>query len=211
MKISCVPNGSIYLVLLMICLSPGLVEAMGSGKTTGTSARLEQSYVWYDGEREHTVWLDPNVVAEFNPGPADQSPLKKSFTGARVIPGKQAAVRFWSVDSVPAATAVCALKERYPGGTFSPVLHDGPSTSSRKRALPGNVIVYLNPAWDASAVKRWVDTHKLQIVKKLEIGTNIYVIKTGPGLEALETANALYSSGEVVAAFPDWWQEVATR
>ena len=71
MKISCVPNGSIYLVLLMICLSPGLVEAMGSGKTTGTSARLQQSYVWYDGEREHTVWLDPNVVAEFNPGPAE--------------------------------------------------------------------------------------------------------------------------------------------
>jgi hypothetical protein len=48
-------------------------------------------------------------------------------------------------------------------------------------------------------------------VKKLEIGPNIYVIKTGPGLEALETANALYRSGEVKAAFPDWWQEVVPR
>jgi hypothetical protein len=51
----------------------------------------------------------------------------------------------------------------------------------------------------------------LEIVKKLEIGPNIYVIKTGTGLEALDTANALYKSGEVKAAFPDWWQEVATR
>ena len=32
-----------------------------------------------------------------------------------------------------------------------------------------------------------------------------------PGMEALETANALYRSGEVKAALPDWWQEVATR
>jgi hypothetical protein len=51
----------------------------------------------------------------------------------------------------------------------------------------------------------------LEIVKKLEIGPNIYVIKTGLGLEALATANALYRSGEVKAAFPDWWQEVVTR
>jgi hypothetical protein len=37
------------------------------------------------------------------------------------------------------------------------------------------------------------------------------VIKTGPGLIALETANSLYKSGEVVAAFPDWWEEVSPR
>ena len=30
-------------------------------------------------------------------------------------------------------------------------------------------------------------------------------------LEALETANRLYESGDVVAAFPNWWQEVTTR
>jgi hypothetical protein len=49
------------------------------------------------------------------------------------------------------------------------------------------------------------------MMKKLEIGPNIYVIKTAPGLEALETANTLYRSGEVKAAFPDWWEEVVTR
>lgn len=211
MKISRVHIGSIYLVLLMICFSPGLAKAMGFGKGAGTSAPLEQSYVWYDGDREHTVWLDPTVVAEFNPGPADQSPLTKSFAGARVIPGKQAAVRFWQVDSIPAATAVRSLKEQYPGGKFSPVMHDGPSTGSRKRALPGNVIVYLNPAWDGAAVQRWADSQGLQIVKRLQIGPNIYIIRTGAGIEALEKANALYKSGSVVAAFPDWWQEVSTR
>ena len=60
-------------------------------------------------------------------------------------------------------------------------------------------------------MNNWAGKRKLEIVKKLEIGPNIYLIKTGPGLEALETANALYRSGEVKAALPDWWQEVATR
>jgi hypothetical protein len=79
------------------------------------------------------------------------------------------------------------------------------------RALPGNIIVYLDPQWGEAAVRNWLSSHKLEIVKKLEIGPNIYVIKTGLGLEALDTANALYRSGEVKAAFPDWWQEVAIR
>jgi hypothetical protein len=79
------------------------------------------------------------------------------------------------------------------------------------RALPGNIIVYLNPAWDDAAVKAWASKQQLEIIKKLEIGPNIYLIKTAPGLESLNTANALYKSGEVVAAFPDWWKQVTTR
>jgi hypothetical protein len=96
-------------------------------------------------------------------------------------------------------------------GNYSPVLHDGPTSTARMRALPGNIIVYLDPAWDGAAVNAWVSKHQLEIIKKLEIGPNIYLIKTGPGLEALNTANALYKSGEVVAAFPDWWKQVTTR
>jgi hypothetical protein len=79
------------------------------------------------------------------------------------------------------------------------------------RALPGNIIVYLDPAWDSEAVTAWAGQRQLKIVKKLEFGPNIYVIKTGPGLDALNIANALYKSGEVVAAFPDWWEEKTTR
>ena len=53
--------------------------------------------------------------------------------------------------------------------------------------------------------RRWTTgsrSHKLEVVKKLEIGPNIYIIKTAPGLEALNTANALYLSGEVICRVP---------
>ena len=79
------------------------------------------------------------------------------------------------------------------------------------RALPGNVIVYLNPSWNAAAINDWLAKRKLQTVKKLDIGKNVYVIKSAPGLDALNLANELHSSGEVVSAMPDWWKEVSTR
>ena len=121
-------------------------------------------------------------------------------------------VRLWRLGSgVDSNTAVRALSSASQPGTYSPVLHDGPTTAGGMRALPGNIIVYLDPAWDDAAVNAWASKHQLEIIKKLEIGPNIYLIKTAPGLEALNTANALYKSGEVVAAFPDWWKQVTTR
>ena len=109
------------------------------------------------------------------------------------------------------ATAISNISADHPQGKYSAVLHDTPISTGRMRALPGNIIVYLNPQWDAAAISNWLGVHKLEIVKKLEIGPNIYLIKTGPGMEALTTANALYRSGEVKAAFPDWWQEITPR
>jgi hypothetical protein len=123
---------------------------------------------------------------------------------------RQAAVRLWQLNDT-AATSIRSLKSIHPQGKYSAVLQDGPSSTSRMRALLGNVIVYLDPQWDEAAVSNWLSSRKLEVVKKLGIVPNIYVIKTGPGLEALATANAFYRSGEMKVAFPDWWQEVVTR
>jgi hypothetical protein len=178
----------------------------------GNTIPLTQSYVWYDGDREQQVWLNPQIVAEFNPSQQGESSVKSAIATARALPmkRKQSAIRLWQMDNT-ADSATRNLKAVHPQGKYSAVLHDGPNSGGRMRALPGNIIVYLDPQWDETAVNNWLSTHKLEIVKKLEIGPNIYVIKTGPGLEALDTANALYRSGEVKAAFPDWWQEVTTR
>ena len=216
MKILNIPFGKMLSVLLSVTLSfvlsLNVACAMDSKKTLSKSTPLTQAYVWYDGDREQQVWLNPQIVAEFNPGAEGESAMKSAYAGARVVPTKhkQAAIRLWQLDN-SAETAIRSLKASHPQGHYSAVFHDGPASTGRMRALPGNVIVYLNPQWDGAAVNKWMSARKLEIVKKLEIGPNIYVIKTGPGLEALETANTLYRSGEVKAAFPDWWQEVATR
>lgn len=178
----------------------------------GKSIKLVQSYVWYDGDREMKVWLNPNLLAEFNPEAQGVSAVKNANATARIVDSihPQASIRLWQVDST-AEIAVSKLRTSHPKGNYSVVLHDGPTGSARMRALPGNVIVYLNPFWKEDEVNNWLVTRKLVMVKKLEFGANIFLIKSGPGLESLTTANKLYQSGEVLAAFPDWWEEVATR
>ncbi|MCI0526481.1 MAG: hypothetical protein L0Y56_03380 [Nitrospira sp.] len=196
------------LIGLMACWFTSDIEA-AVGKKAMKSARLEQSYVWYDGDREQKVWLNPNLLAEFNPPASSQSPLKKAYPGAKALNIRHKGIRLWQLENgtTTVEAIVRSLKTHYPADKYSPVLHDAPTASSRMRSLPGNIIVYLNPAWDEATVHRWVNGRNLEIIKRLKIGPNIFVLKTGPGLEALETANTLYKSGEVIAAFPDWWEE----
>ncbi len=207
------------LKMLAILLSAALAFVLFSNafadqskKTAGKPGKLKQFYTWYDGTREQKVWLDPQLVAEFNPGPQSEKAAKSAYSSAKVFTPKhqQAGVRFWQVDNSSGA-APRNIKARNPEGKYSAVLHDGPSSDSRMRALPGNIIVYFQPKWDEKTINSWLKAHNLEAVKKLEGAPNAYVIKTGTGLEALEVANAIYKLGEVKAAFPDWWQEVSTR
>ncbi len=214
MKILTLLFGS-ALIGLMACLFTVDSEA-AAGKDSVKSAQLEQSleqsYVWYDGDREQKIWLNPDLLAEFNPPASGQSPVKKTYTDAKPLAKRHKGVRLWQLKGGSNLQGVIHnLKTLHPDGKYSPVFHDTPSVPGRMRSLPGNIIVYLNPAWDETDVNRWVSGRNLEIVKKLEIGPNIFVLKTGPGLEALETANTLYKSGEVIAAFPDWWEEVSPR
>ena len=213
MKIYKTVVGKILTTVLFASLSLNVacapVTKMSASKTSNT---LTQSYVWYDGDREQTVWLNPQVVAEFNPGSNGVSAVRNADANAMQLPMKhtQQGIRLWQINNTGDA-AVRGLSSSNPTGKYSPVFHTGPSSAASMRALPGNIIVYLNPSWDATLVDAWIKKRKLEVIKKLDIGTNIYVFKTGPGLEALDTANALYKSGEVTAAFPDWWQEVVTK
>lgn len=188
---------------------------MAGAKTAQSkAAKLQQAYVWYDGDRARQVWLNPDLVAEFNTGKgtATQSSVKSVYADAVKIPKRFGSVSIWRLGTGTSSdTAISKLSIVSQPTKYSPVLHDGPSSKGRMRALPGNIIVYLDPAWNSETVNAWAGKHQLEIVKKLEIGPNIYLIKTGPGMEALNTANTLYRSGEVVAAFPDWWEEKTTR
>lgn len=201
------------LLLLISILGSEPSFAMAATRGVAASTPLTQTYTWYDGEREHTVWVNPALVAEFNPPTEEgKSVLKQALPTARALPGKGVGMRLWQLDGTTAPAGMTrSLNSSHPQGKYSPVLHDSPSASSRMRALPGNIIVYLNPTWSETQVSAWLRSRGLDVVKKLDVGTNIYILKTDPGLAALDLANTLYRSGEVVAAFPDWWQEAVTR
>lgn len=202
------------LALLVIMLNSGctnvfagnVTKANKQGFTSGTS------YTWYDGDRTRTIWLNPNLIAEFNHGAGNNTANSPLASSATPLPGKRSSMRLWRLKTGQTSKSQMQQLQRSSLNTkVSPVLHDGPSESGRKRALPGNIIVHLDPKWTAQQVSGWLKENSLEVVRPLNIGPNIFVIKTGPGLEALEKANAIYQSGNVVAAYPDWWQEVVRR
>ncbi|MEE8379670.1 MAG: hypothetical protein V3R49_04795 [Gammaproteobacteria bacterium] len=199
-------------VLIVNFSAISLVQAMGSKGDDSKSLIVQQSYTWYDGDRERTVWLNSQLVAEFNPHAESRDILKEAYSSAEEVLSQRASIRIWKMgNNVTAKSAIQNLKSSSVGSQYSPVLHDGASASGGMRALPGNIIVHLNPSWDKSLVELWLKNNNLEVVRLLNIGPNILVIKSGAGLVSLDAANKLYESGEVVAAYPDWWKEVVTK
>lgn len=206
---------TVFIVLLSYgCASQAL--AIDKGAATPPVAMSGdftlQSFNWYDGRQKRTVWLNPVLVAEFHGSTPEKSLLLKTYPASSVR-SVHRSVRIWELpagqfsDTLPDPEE---LSDPTPS-VYSPVFHDAHTESSRMRALPGNVIVYLDPDWDRSKIARWMESRGFEVANKLEIRSNAYVLKTEPGMEALQTANALYESGEVVAAFPDWWLESVMR
>lgn len=166
--------------------------------------RWTTAYVWYDGTRERRVWLDSEQVAELTPGQGSETTLPLS----QVLPQSPRGIRLWTVEK--GVTPDRLVKELGSGSgmtKFSPVLRDAPSPEGPVRLLPGNVIVELDPTWSQEKVQDWATRYQVKIQAQLPIEGNMVVVKTAPGLAGLELANKLYRSGEVRAAFPDWWTE----
>lgn len=149
-------------------------------------------YVWYDGGKPRQLQLDSTMVAEFGD--------RADSAGDPVMRGN--GVRIWRQQDQAATRAAAS-------GAVSPVFRD--SEGGAMRALPGNVIVRLDPSWSGQQVADWLRENRLSEVRRLPIGGNVLVLASPPGLASLEMANRLQRSGQVISAQPEWWQQRSTR
>lgn len=149
-------------------------------------------YVWYDGGKPREAQLDEALIAEFD---------GRSETAATPVL-RSSGVRIWRQQDDAATRAVAT-------GKASPVFRD--SEGGAMRALPGNVIVRLDPGWNASQVRDWLAASGLTELRRLPIGGNVLVVASPPGLASLELANRLQLSGKVISAQPEWWEQRSPR
>jgi len=176
------------------------------------SEQLQQSYTWYDGDIKREIWLNPQLMAEFNPTTTQKNQISATAVGIRIANDNMNSIRFWRIDAQSSSiTALQSISLSTDANPVSAVLHDAASTDSGMRALPGNIILYLNPEWDKVTVERWLKQKNLQVVSRRKYLSNVFVIKSKPGLDSLLKANSLYESGEVIAAFPNWWKELVSK
>jgi hypothetical protein len=179
---------TIFPAIAVAILAASMTQACAQAPTKETSG----PHVWYDGGKPRAVQLDEALVAEFD--------SKSEPTATPVL--RSNGVRVWRREDDAATRAVAT-------GNTSPVFRD--SEGGAMRALPGNVIVRLDPAWNDGQVDAWLAANRLSALRRLPIGGNVLVVASPPGLAALELANRLQLSGKVVSAQPEWWEQRSPR
>ncbi len=156
------------------------------------------SLYYYNGESQQRITPEPTQIAEFDPYGATSATRSASPTKA------------WKFVTLRAAGSGVAAPAAG-GANTSAVFREGDSPAGRLMALPGGVIVQFKPDWTNGQVSAWLASKALTAKQRLAIRGNWYVIHSSAGQPALDLANAIHESGEVVSASPNWWKETVTR
>lgn len=199
------------LVTFLSMLSSLALATSASRQTTVAPAISDTIYVWYDGDQPRRAWLDPDWLASFDVLEPEAEQAMRSIAPPAAAPARDyMGMQLWPVANQSANT-IRSLQALEPGVRLSPVLRDGPSANAPLRALPGGVILHLDPELSAEQAQQWLQDQELEVVEKLSFGRNVFLIASAAGLETLQLANRLRTRHGVVAASPDWWQELAPR
>lgn len=160
-----------------------------------TAGELTYSHYWYDGATKRPIAVDPDLIGEVQ---LDANRAARSARGVTHAPLKivrRSILQARTSDVLPT----------------TPVFRDSRSKLASMRALPGHVIVHFPKDWTPERVLDWSRQQRIAIGERLNVGANTYLILAGAGLSSLELANRLYETGDVVAAYPNWWQQTSKR
>jgi hypothetical protein len=159
---------------------------------------------YHDGTRKVPITLQADLVAEFTPARARAAALPAAG-GGEVLAG-DSLVRIRRVgSSSPLAAAAAAAAGR------SPVFRQGAAANGRLMALPGGVLVKFHPDWTRERIDAWLAARGHLSSRPMAWSPQWFRVDTAHGLPALEAANAMAESGEVLAASPNWWMQTVTR
>ena len=83
------------------------------------------------------------------------------------------------------------------------------SDSDQLMALPGGVVLVLDPTWNTTAVEAFLSSNNIDPsdAEAFEGLPNWFLVETAPGFPSLQLANALAGQGGVVISSPNWWIE----
>lgn len=83
------------------------------------------------------------------------------------------------------------------------------SESDRLMALPGGVVLILDPTWGTAAVNAFMRSNNIDPsdAEAFEGLPNWFIVETAPGFPSLRLANALAGQGGVIISSPNWWIE----
>lgn len=160
-----------------------------------TAGDLSYSHYWYDGDTKRPIAVDPELIGEVQLDATRGARSSRGVTHAPIKIVKRSLLQARTADVLPT----------------TPVFRDSRSKLASMRALPGHVIVHFPQDWSSEKVLDWSRQQRIAVGERLNVGANTYLILAGAGLSSLALANRLYETGDVVAAYPNWWQQTSKR
>ncbi len=157
----------------------------------------------YDGRTKLTILSDK--VAEFTSQRGVFTRTVSSMDGSAIITYSTPLMKVWKVKNIHIKRSLQygVLPQKFKKN-FSPILRDG---SGVIRALPGNVIIFMNQSWSKEKVYAWAKQEGLTIISQLSTSQNIYIVESPIGLQSLYLAIKLREKTGVIKAIPNWWRK----
>lgn len=141
--------------------------------------------VWFDGYRQHRAYLHRGAVAQFEARHHHHKPSVQTVSRNR-------------------AKSLVARGAASSSQILAPVFTDSPSSQHQTRIPAAGVFVVLDPSFTDTQVEDWAKANELEIESKLSFKKNGILVKTDPGMDALERMAEIQKLPSVVAAWPNW-------
>ncbi len=183
-------------------------------KSTYSQDILPESLYYYEGGRKILLEVDSSMIAEFGASNASsgknvKSNVVKVDSSAQFV-RSSGQIQLWRTTGKGGSIEISKSLNDNHGNGYSPVFKT--IKGSNLLALPGNIIVELDPSMTEKQAEVFFGSKGLRIFKKHPLdGRNFYEVETPAGAASLNIANSLYGQQGVISSTPNWWREVVAK
>jgi len=168
---------------------------------------------YFEGNQKIPLVLESGIVADFGGNNSSsrnvKSAVQKVDQSAELIK-TSGIVNLWKTNGKDGSIGVSKTLNDSNQNGYSPVFKT--VKGSTLLALPGNIIVELEPSISQKQAEVFFGSKGLRIFKKLELGDrNFYEVETPAGAASLNLANSLVGQPGVISSTPNWWREVTAK
>jgi len=169
-------------------------------------AQSGESYYWYENGVKHELFIQPDLVVEFDQAGSSRQSLQKA-SGVSLL-DRSGRARLYRVEPEQQDSMQASLKASSVVGNLRSPVFSSSSEGGVLRGLPGGVLVsFLSPK-STEEISEWCREHGLELDKLLAIDRpQTILVKTAAGVASLSEANRIRQLAGVAEATPNWWTQ----
>ena len=173
---------------------------------------------WYDGTTRRTIWMAPDRLGVvFDPASIPKSRAEAEQRVGRSLPGasldsQEGAVAIFRLQGA-AGTAGAAREVRSERGVrhASAVYYQGSRGPGNPLVLSGEILVGFRGVMSPDDLARFSRKYGVVLMRPLGVVPNTFLFDARAAADSLALANAIFETGQVTLAQPNWIQSAARR